>query len=527
MKRIYRNTTILLTLLVPSALVQAQFNHFQNNSANPNNRTNNAAPSRPTPNVTRPEPRVTRPEPSVSRSEPTRSEPRESRPAPRENRPAIEETRPAPRVNTPEAPVNRPTFNATRPTPRENEPTPSLPNRTIHTNNPAPATHSFSPAPQAEKTIPMHNGGRVNVDAGGRVTSFHDQARGITVSHGPRNVRVVESKRPDGTRLVAVGRGHGFVERPLAARPGFVARTYVTGGRSYVRVYRENSFHGFVYHRFVPGFYYHPRFYAWAFNPWPAPIYFSWGWNAPWYGYYGAYFTPAPVYATPALWLTDYLLAENLKLAYENQQQTGDLPPAAPGSQTVALSPEVKQLIAEEVKQQIAAEQGAVQSDTTEDALQNTSTEAAPPALDPTQRVFVVSAALELQTLNGQVCSLTPGDIILRSADTIGADGKVGISILASKPGDCAINTANAIDIDALQEMHNQFREQVDAGLGVLANNQGKGGLPKGPAPAPRPVTVGWAQADATAQSTLMQEQQDADQAEVEAQQAANGGPQN
>jgi hypothetical protein len=108
-------------------------------------------------------------------------------------------------------------------------------------------------------------------------------------------------------------------------------------------VYREHSYHGFVYHRFVPTLYYGPVFYQWVYNPWPAPIYFTWGWNAdPWYGYYGAYFTPAPIYTSPALWLTDYLLAENLKLAYENQQENGEPAPAPSVGRTVALSPDAR-----------------------------------------------------------------------------------------------------------------------------------------------------------------------------------------
>jgi hypothetical protein len=292
-------------------------------------------------------------------------------------------------------------------------------------------------------------------------------------------------------------------------------------------VYRQYSFRGFVYSRFVPAVYYRPLFYQWVYNPWPAPVYFAWGWNAaPWYGYYGAYFTPAATYSAPNLWLTDYLLAENLKLAYADQQQAGELPPP-PGDQTVALSPEVKQVLAEEVEQQLAAEQAAAGADATQDPSQTASTDAAPPALDPTQRVFVVSANLNVQSVGGQACALTPGDIILRTADTIGADGMVGVSILSSKPGDCAINASSTIDVSTLQEMHNQFREQIDSGLSLLAANQGKDGLPKGPAAAPRSVTQGWAKADGKAESALMKQQRDADQTEAEAQQIANADRQN
>jgi hypothetical protein len=498
MKRFYQNETkttnivagiLLLSLLTTPALVHAQHNRFQINAPAP-------APSRPAPAFERPEPRETRPEPREARPEP-----RESRPIQHESRPAAEEPRPTPRAHTPEPPPSRPAANTNKPAQRETEPASSINRR---------ATSSTS-----------------NIDARPRVTSVQGPARRTTVSPGPHNVRVTESRRADGTRLVTAGRSRGYIEHPIAARPGYVARTYVAGGRSFVRVYRAYSFHGFAYYRFVPAVYYSPFFYQWVFNPWPAPIYFAWGWNAtPWYGYYGFYFTPAPIYPTPALWLTDYLLAENLKQAYENQQQSGELPPSMPEGQAVALSPEVKQAIAEEVRQQLVAEQAAAAAgDATRDPSQAVSAEAAPPALDPTQRIFVVSTNVTVQSVGGQVCALTPGDIILRTADTVGLDGKVGVSVLSSKPGDCAINASSAVDVATLQEMHNQFREQIESGLSILAANQGKGGLPKGPGAKPHSATKDWAKADGKAESELMKQQREADQAET--QQLADSGLQN
>jgi len=117
---------------------------------------------------------------------------------------------------------------------------------------------------------------------------------------------------------------------------------------------------------FVPGVYYAPGFYGWAYNPWAAPVAFGWGWGAaPWYGYYGYYFAPAPVYASPAFWITDYLLAANLQAAYEaraaaqgeaNADAAAEEQPASGGG-AVGLTPEVKQQIADEVRAQIAAQQ--------------------------------------------------------------------------------------------------------------------------------------------------------------------------
>ena len=40
---------------------------------------------------------------------------------------------------------------------------------------------------------------------------------------------------------------------------------------------------------------------------------------APWYGYYGDYFAPYPVYPSAAFWLTDYMIAASLQDAYAAQ----------------------------------------------------------------------------------------------------------------------------------------------------------------------------------------------------------------
>jgi len=307
--------------------------------------------------------------------------------------------------------------------------------------------------------------------------------------------------------------GHGFVEHPIAARPGFYARTYVVGGRSFVRVYREEHFHGFRYHAYVPRLYFAPAFYGWAYNPWAAPVYFSWGWNAaPWYGYYGVYFRPAPVYATPAIWLTDFLLAENLKLAYENQQQqAAQAAPAPAYSDQPALTPEVRELIAAEVRRQIELEQQQAGPTGLE-----TTASSAPPALDPNSRVVVVSMDLDVPLQDGGTCKLTPGDILYRTSDSVGDEGQIGVTVLSAKPGSCAANSATSIDLATLQDMHNDFRQNISSGLAVLAQNQGKGGLPAGPAAGARLSADGDAQVDTDAASALMAQERAA---------AANGRP--
>jgi len=74
--------------------------------------------------------------------------------------------------------------------------------------------------------------------------------------------------------------------------------------------------------------------------------------------------------------------------------------------------------------------------------------------------------------------------------------------------------------------MHNHFREQIDDGLGELAKNQGKNGMPAAPAGSttPKANPDGQAKPDPSAQADLQQQQKEADQTEKEVQVAANDG---
>jgi hypothetical protein len=124
-------------------------------------------------------------------------------------------------------------------------------------------------------------------------------------------------------------------------------------------------------------------------------------------------------------------------------------------------------------------------------------------------------------TANGQECGLTAGDVLTRLTDTPDADNMVSASVSASKKADCATGLTVSVKVDDLQEMQNHFDEQLDNGLKELAKKQGTDGMPKAPdtgivesdIPAPKP--------DATAEKTLQDQQQAADQAETQVKQEA------
>ena len=91
------------------------------------------------------------------------------------------------------------------------------------------------------------------------------------------------------------------------------------------------------------------------------------------------------------------------------------------------------------------------------------------------------------------------------------------------------MNSLVRIQVADLQDMHNQFAEQLDSGLESLAKNQGKDGIPTGPAADPQKNPDGTAAPDPAAVADLQKQQQAADQAEKEVQQGAPpaGGPGN
>jgi len=187
------------------------------------------------------------------------------------------------------------------------------------------------------------------------------------------------------------------------------------------------------------------------------------------------------------------------------------------GADQVALTPEVKYAVAEEVKAQLADERAAAQhrDSTVDDVL---------PALDPARRTFVVSSDLTV-VADGQECSLAPGDVITRIADTPDANQKLNVSIASSKKSDCAQGQQVAVSLDDLQEMRNQLHQKLDAGLKSLASKQGNGKIPKAPDTSTTASNVPKPSPDPAAAQTLQQQQTSADQTEAEVKQEVAGTP--
>ncbi len=330
--------------------------------------------------------------------------------------------------------------------------------------------------------------GDVRMRGDGHPMDVHDARRGIDVHNNLGGGRRIMMDRPGGGRMYYERGRPGYIGHPYRAH-GYELerRAYFDHGRAYNRFYRPYPYHGYVLDVYVPGRYYPPAFYGWAYQPWRAPVRYAWGFgSAPWYGYYGAYYTPYPVYSSPSLWLTDYMLSESLAGAYAAQQDAGSPPP--PPYAGPPLAPDVKQMISDEVQRDLALENAEAQANAQQQAPDPSSSGIARLMSDGQPHVFVASREVDVTDSNGRECAVTDGDVVLVRNSPGPSDTTAQATVLASKGGnDCARAAQVAVGLDELNEMNNHLRETLDRGLAELQSKQGTGGLPQAPPSARAP----------------------------------------
>jgi hypothetical protein len=376
------------------------------------------------------------------------------------------------------------------------------------------------------------NGGEVRTRANGRPADV--RAHGMDMHHGLNGNRRVAMERADHSRIVAERGGRGYVQRPYMYHGHeFAHRTYYRDGRAYDRFYRRYPYHGVFLEGYAPGVYFAPAFYGWAYNPWAVPVRYTWGFvGAPWYGYYGAYFTPYPVYPTASLWLTDYLVSQTLLAAYQANvaaaaagqaaAAAAQAPPPPPAPDAVALTPEVKQLIAAEVQRQLALENQEATLAARHEEPDPASSGVARMLSDNIQHVFIAGAAIDVVDANGTECAVSEGDALQLVGPPAADATAANLVMLSTKGGiECKKGATVSVALNDLQDMQNHMRETISAGMGDLQTNQSKGGLPALPASAKAaPVKTDFAAEapppDPQAAAQINQQLQEADKAEQE-----------
>src|ERR1017187_4283565 len=196
------------------------------------------------------------------------------------------------------------------------------------------------------------NNTQVHYGSNGQPQVVH--AKGMTIVHTPSGARQVVVERPDHTVIVTNGARNGYIQRPYVVHNvTYVQRNYYVGGVSYSRVYRPYVYGGISLNVYMPGRYYAPGFYAWAYNPWATPVVYNWGWaGSPWMGFYGGWFTPYPTYTNATFWLTDYVIAMSLQQAYTDRMAPAANARRYPAGVTPP-PPHVKEAIGGEARMQL------------------------------------------------------------------------------------------------------------------------------------------------------------------------------
>ena len=381
---------------------------------------------------------------------------------------------------------------------------------------------SGKPVPERIQQTKLRNGSAVQKRPNGRVSDVHDAKRGMDVHHGINGGERVSVERPNHARVVAERGRPGYVQRGYTHNGhDYALRTYYFHGRAYDRYYRGYPYRGVYMEVYTPIRYYPVGFYGWVLSPWQ-PVVYPWGWvSSPWYGYYGAYFTPYAMYPTPSLWLTDYMISTDLGDAYQAQQEgetQGMDQPAAAG--IAPLTPEVKQMIADEVKGQLLLENSEAQQNAHNQDPDSSGI--ARLLSDGRVHVFVAGRPLDVVDTAGAECAISDGDALELAAPPPDAATSANLVVLSSKGGqECPKSGTVKVALTDLQDMQNHMRETIDQGLQELQSKQGTGGLPAAPASAKAvPVDAGIAKdappPDPNGAAVVNQQLSDADQAEKE-----------
>jgi hypothetical protein len=389
-----------------------------------------------------------------------------------------------------------------------------------------------SKRPQIQPRVPTGTNvrttksGEIHTDRFGKVRDVHYTKNGMNIHHSLEGSRVISTNRPNRGQVFSESGRRGFVQRGYSFHNhDFGRRAYYYHGREYNRYYRGYAYRPGVYlNVYAPGYYYGPGFYGWAYNPWAAAVPFEWGWAGnPWYGYYGGYFSAYTAYPSASYWLTDYIISQDLQAAYAAHQEAAlAVGEALAAGSPPALTPEVKQMIADEVKGQLSLENF--------EAQQNAQKQDGDPGLssidrflrDGRRHVFVVGSGLDLIDMFGQECAVSEGDALELAARPPADATTANLVVLASKGGkECQRASTVAVNLIDLQEMQNHLRETIDQGLQELQAKQGKGGLPPAPPSAQvKPTQTEYAAIapppDPKDAADLQQLGQQADQAEKE-----------
>ncbi|HEY1314295.1 MAG TPA: hypothetical protein VGE92_10480, partial [Steroidobacteraceae bacterium] len=327
------------------------------------------------------------------------------------------------------------------------------------------------------------------------VLDVRNPSKGMVIHHAIDGSRRVMVQNADRSRAYIPAKGIPYVQHPYTFRGQQLDhRTFVVQGQLFHQIYRPYTYNGTNLDVYATSRYYAPKFYNWVGNKVATPQKFNWPYNnsTPWYGHYQGFFTPESSYTSPAQWLTDYMMAATLYVAYTTKGQASDPPPAS----SAPVTPEVKQMLTEEVSRQVKQESVEAADNAQNRAPQPGAGSVVQELSDHESHAFVVSSDLDLVDPSGRRCALSEADVVQVTSGPNADTGAVDAVVLVSKGGvECTKATQVEIALNDVQEMQNHMRAVIDQGMATTpaANNS-------------QPVTPAFAAAAPPADQSATQE---------------------
>jgi len=158
-------------------------------------------------------------------------------------------------------------------------------------------------------------------------------------------------------------------------------------------------------------------------------------------------------------------------------------------SSAAPLSAHIKQLIANEVRSQVALENAEAkmaylgnESDAASSGIQRGLSDGSP-------HIFVAGSDLNVVNTGGTVCTLSAGDALQVAPGNAPDANNISAAVLSSKGGkECAKGDTVLVAIADLQDMQNHMRETIDQGIQELQKKPGESAMASG---APPPQDLG------------------------------------
>ena len=369
-----------------------------------------------------------------------------------------------------QTPLNSP-GNSNRPTNGTRRSTSGLQVASLNANQASAAVQSRiflgHPGPPGSTETRARSGNIVRTAADGSIIDVRSPRNGMSIHHGVDGSRQILVDQPDRSRIFASSHGIQYVQHPYVfrGRP-YDHRTFYVQGHTFHQFYRPYNYAGTSLDVYAPARFYEPGMYRWATSRFNAPQPFKWGYMTnptPWFGYYKGYFVPDTSYTSPTAWLADFVLSASLAVAYATAPPTS---PAPPAGAVPAITPQVKQQLADEVGRQVKQE--------SVEAQQNAQNRDPPPGAggvvqelgDRQSHVFVVASDLDLVDPTGRRCMISAGDVVQVVSGPKPSSSTADAIVLASKGGvECDRAAQVEIALTDLQEMQNHMRETIDQGM--------------------------------------------------------------